>query len=522
MTDDCCKLITLKGVELSEADGTAVFAPTDGSVTLTSNCANRFINGASNVVLRTSTYAKFANLPMPTGRVDITGIASRYANTWQIYMRTGNDICPTSLSPEDLPVVVDPKGTGTKDDPYNVVGVLNYIKTLGADKQSDDIYIEGIITSIASIGTDDTFGNATYYISDTEDGTNGSFYIYRGYGVNGQKFNEPGATLIKVNDKVLLKTKVVNYKGTTPETVQNSCIIVKLNGEGGGGDEPSGETLGTKDAPLNIAQALDYINALDDGAETEQFAFVKGKVVKVTTSQANFEKYGNLNYLISEDGTDGTTITVYSGDGMNGEKFGSITDIEQGDEVIVYGKLYKYVKDGKVTPEIAKGNYLVSLVKGSGGGGGGGDDPSGDGVSKSIDGTTLTLTNTAVTASSNVVTVDLNAQGFEDKAEPTTVTLSDGTTIAFSKGEGGTTPKYYASSKGVRLYAKNDITITGASKGIAKVVMTCDSYNGTDYVGNELLYGKTSGKTMTIVNDHTGTSGGVQLRVQTIEITYAE
>ena len=98
-------------------------------------------------------------------------------------------------------------------------------------------------------------------------------------------------------------------------------------------------------------------------------AYVKGKVVKVTTSQANFEKYGNLNYLISEDGTETNAITVYSGDGLDGAKFTGIDALGAGDEVIVFGKLYKYVKDSKVTPEIAKGNYLVSLVKAGSGGG---------------------------------------------------------------------------------------------------------------------------------------------------------
>ena len=131
-------------------------------------------------------------------------------------------------------------------------------------------------------------------------------------------------------------------------------------------------TLGTKDAPLSVAQALTLINALADKAESEKFAYVKGKVVKVTTNQTNFEKYGNLNYLISDDGTENSTITVYSGDGLNGAKFSGPGDLEPGDEVIVYGKLYKYVNNsGAVTPEINKGNYLVSLVKGQGGGGGG-------------------------------------------------------------------------------------------------------------------------------------------------------
>ena len=93
---------------------------------------------------------------------------------------------------------------------------------------------------------------------------------------------------------------------------------------------------------------------------------------------------------------------------------------------------------------------------------------------------------------------------------------------SFEKGEGGSTPKFYTATNGVRLYAKNYIKITGASKAIAKVILNCDSYNGTDYVGNELLYGLADGLAMFIYNEHTGTSGGVQLRVKTIEITYAE
>src|SRR5574344_868665 len=87
------KLVTLKNVTLTAADGKTVFAPDDGSVTLTANCANRAIKElGSSVVLRTSTYADFANAVMPTGKVNITGIATRYNNTWQILMRSESDI----------------------------------------------------------------------------------------------------------------------------------------------------------------------------------------------------------------------------------------------------------------------------------------------------------------------------------------------------------------------------------------------------------------------------------------------
>lgn len=222
---DCGKLITLKGVTLAEADGKAVFAPTDGSVTLTANCANRTIKGVSNVVLRTSTYADFANYPMPTGRVDITGVATRYNDTWQFLMRSINDIKATSLAPDDVPPTATPKGSGTLADPYNVAAVAAYTSSLEADKQSGEVYTVGIITKVSDIDLTGTYGNASYLISDTADGATGTFSIYRGYGLNGEKFNKEGATIIKEGMKVVIKGKVVNYKGNTPQYAQGSTIV---------------------------------------------------------------------------------------------------------------------------------------------------------------------------------------------------------------------------------------------------------------------------------------------------------
>ena len=87
---DCCKLITLKGVEIAIADGKEVYAPSGtGSTTV-----QRTIKGMSNTVLYTNSYADFANSIMPTGKVDITGIASRFNNTWQILIRTEDDVKP--------------------------------------------------------------------------------------------------------------------------------------------------------------------------------------------------------------------------------------------------------------------------------------------------------------------------------------------------------------------------------------------------------------------------------------------
>ena len=223
----CGSLVTLKGVELSEANGTAVFAPSDGSVSLTANCANRNIIGLSNVVLRTSTYAKFANKAMPTGRVDITGVATRYNDVWQLLMRTESDIVASSTEPAP---VATPQGKGTLADPFNVAAVTAFTKGLNADVQSSEVYAKGYIVKVSDIDTSGTYGNATYLISDQKDGSTGSFQIYRGYGLGNEKFNAKGATIIKEGDEVIVYGKVVNYKGNTPQFAQGS-YITSLNGK---------------------------------------------------------------------------------------------------------------------------------------------------------------------------------------------------------------------------------------------------------------------------------------------------
>ena len=85
------RIVKLSGVTIS-GEGTQVLAPEDGSVTLTSNCANRLINNKSSLVLRTSSYSKFANRAIPKGKVDVYGVCTRFNNTWQILMRTESDL----------------------------------------------------------------------------------------------------------------------------------------------------------------------------------------------------------------------------------------------------------------------------------------------------------------------------------------------------------------------------------------------------------------------------------------------
>ena len=104
LADNCGKLMKLKNVTLAEADGSATYAPRDGSVTLTANAANRSFKGigSSSLVLRTSVYAQFAGNIMPQEPVDVVGIFTRYNNTWQILLRSINDIKPAEKEAEAI------------------------------------------------------------------------------------------------------------------------------------------------------------------------------------------------------------------------------------------------------------------------------------------------------------------------------------------------------------------------------------------------------------------------------------
>lgn len=96
MEATCAKLVTLKDVTFKEADGKSTFS----TGTSTGNAVNQELEGhGSKVVIRTSTYADFAAIPLPYDTVakkklecDITGIATRYNSTWQILIRKTSDI----------------------------------------------------------------------------------------------------------------------------------------------------------------------------------------------------------------------------------------------------------------------------------------------------------------------------------------------------------------------------------------------------------------------------------------------
>ena len=142
------------------------------------------------------------------------------------------------------------KGTGTLDDPYNPAGAAAAVASLTWTstteyQTTDEVYVKGKISKIADKGTytdGGTYGNATFYITETGESTGTEFYVYRILYLGNKKY-VTGQTDIKVGDEVIIYGKLMNYRGNTPETA-SGCYLYSLNGEtgntggGGGNDNP--------------------------------------------------------------------------------------------------------------------------------------------------------------------------------------------------------------------------------------------------------------------------------------------
>lgn len=95
------KLMTLKNVEMDKADGKLAWAPEADKDAGNGVSRTVKINGKAQslMVVRSSTYADFAALAMPKGKVNLTGIFTVYATnpsrkgyTWQILLRSIDDV----------------------------------------------------------------------------------------------------------------------------------------------------------------------------------------------------------------------------------------------------------------------------------------------------------------------------------------------------------------------------------------------------------------------------------------------
>lgn len=119
-----------------------------------------------------------------------------------------------------LKPVVTYEHAGTAEDPYNIADVIKLISTLGTEISSE-VYAKGIIRSIKEVSTN--YGNATYSIGD--DSSSEVIDVFRGKYLNGTKFTSNDQ--IQVEDEVVVKGKVQDYKGAKQFCVNNQIVSLK-------------------------------------------------------------------------------------------------------------------------------------------------------------------------------------------------------------------------------------------------------------------------------------------------------
>lgn len=177
----------------------------------------------------------------------------------------------------DKTVVLEPKGDGTLESPFNPAAAIQYAQSLGSDVNStNDVYIKGRIvefnTKDGNFGSN-TYGNASFYIAE-EGAEDVKFYCFRVMYFGKTKYQS--GNIPQLNDEVVICGKVVNYRGNTPETVANEAYLYSINGitDGGGSGNTETPTGGTYNEPFSVAKVIEtYV----DGKQIP--SYVKGYIV---------------------------------------------------------------------------------------------------------------------------------------------------------------------------------------------------------------------------------------------------
>ena len=386
---------------------------------------------------------------------------------------------------------------GTEATKVTCAKAVELCNALADNASSAETYaVTGYITDVFG---EPSRNQQSFWIADTKDGGKvfNAFYANLPEGV--EKF--------VVGSKVTITGKLLKYvkaDGTVTPEIKNADVTIH---EVGGGDEP-----GTEATKVTCAKAVELCNALTANASSAETYAVTGYITDVFGEPSRNQQ----SFWIADTKDGGKVFNAFYANLPEGvEKF------VVGSKVTITGKLLKYVKaDGTVTPEMKNADVTIHEV--------GGDNTPG-GEEKPGEGNTVVMS-------------DAYSSCTEGSVEAGTITFGDAT-ITFEKNDGNNDPKYYFNKKeslrSVRMYAKNSMEMT-ATKNIVKVVINCAApYSGTNYNGNDQMT-TTAGtisksadklsvtidginsKSFTLANEHTATTGGTQLRIVSMTITYAE
>ena len=235
---------------------------------------------------------------------------------------------------------------------------------------------------------------------------------------------------------------------------------------------------GTEANPFTVAEAVEYIETLGS-ATSPTDVYVKGIISQIDSYNST---YKSITYWISDDGTTTGQMEVYSGKGLDGADFSSVSDLVVGADVVVKGKVKKY----SGVCEFDKNNQLVSYdvpvhptISAAPAALTGFTYAEGEGPSTaksfSVSGTNLTA-NISLTASANYEISLAENSGYASNLE---LTQSEGAVAATT---------IYVRLKAGLSKGENNGTITLSSTGADNVVVTLTGNVTSDFASLPFEY----------------------------------
>lgn len=215
-------------------------------------------------------------------------------------------------------------GKGSESNPYTVAEAIAAIK---AGAPTSEVYVTGIVSDVYFYS--DQYKSLSYYISD--DGKSKDMQVYSGKGLNGADFTSKED--LKVGQKVTIKgiIKAFNKNGTDIMEVDKNSTIVKIEGEGTGGEvTPKPETPDTGNGKITFAddhRTLTLENSNATAGESVSFDFTA-------------QNYENQTDMTTIKLSDGTTITFDANGEINGSKYytsGTAVRVYKNNKIIVKG-----------------------------------------------------------------------------------------------------------------------------------------------------------------------------------------
>ena len=215
-------------------------------------------------------------------------------------------------------------GKGSESNPYTVAEAIAAIK---AGAPTSEVYVTGIVSDVYFYN--DQYKSLSYYISD--DGKSKDMQVYSGKGLNGADFTSKDD--LKVGQKVTIKgiIKAFNKNGTDIMEIDKNSTIVKIEGEGTGGEvTPKPDTPDTGNGKITFAddhRTLTLENSNATAGESVSFDFTA-------------QNYENQTDMTTIKLSDGTTITFDANGETNGSKYytsGTAVRVYKNNKIIIKG-----------------------------------------------------------------------------------------------------------------------------------------------------------------------------------------